>query len=134
MSAILSTAKWHLYLVDGWHAKQDGHQYILFPPDDGPVVTISSQVLDTPLSEDDINYFNREYISEGHIPSHVVFGEFSGLEFRYVEDDIYYRHSDLARGRLSLSIEYNCKIADRGKHDEAIDRMANSLGVNEGAI
>lgn len=57
-------------------------------------------------------------------------GEYSGYQFNYIEDDTYFRHWWLARGRTILLISYDCDPALQEIEAEEVDKIVASIRAN----
>lgn len=134
MNQALNGRGWKLRVLDGWISKPGVSEEVLVPPDGGPVLTISTAKIDGGLDDNALRHLARELVEDGHTPEEVRSGDFTGLAFRYVEDDIYWRHWYLRAGSLLLQIDYDCAVSDRGKHDPAIDKMLATLALDVRAI
>ena len=134
MGAVLDGRGWKLRLADGWTAKRESAGWIVFPPDNGPVVSINTSKIDGGVTDSLLRHLVRDLIQDGRQPQQVQLGDFDGLAFRYIEDDFYWRHWMVKAGSLMLDINYDCALGDRGKHDPAIDNMLSSLAVEGDAI
>ena len=134
MNHVVSERGWSLRLIDGWTHKHEEYEELLTPPDGGPGITIFTSKIDGGMTESDLRYFSRDHSEDGHAPEQVKLGDFHGLAFRYVEDDIYYRHWYVACGNTWLQINYDCKVFHQGHHDSAIDRILRSLVADVAAI
>ena len=134
MNAVLNGRGWKLRVLDGWTTQSGVGEEVLVPPDNGPVLTISTSKIDGGLNDGDLRHLARNLIEDGRKPEQVKLGDFDGLAFAYIEDDFYWRHWYLRAGPLWLQVNYDCAVADRGKHDAAIDKLLRSLALDVGAI
>jgi hypothetical protein len=134
MNQVLNGHGWKLRVLDGWTAKRGVAEHQLVPPDGGPILTIGTSKIDGGLSIADLRHLARDLIEDGHQPEPVKLGDFEGLAFRYVEDDLYWRHWYLQAGPYWLQVNYDCEASSRGKHDAAIDKILASLVLDIDAI
>ena len=130
----LDAGSWNLQLVNGWRSERGDTEHVLFPPDDGPVLNISCSNIDRQLTEEDLHYLNRDEIADGHTPERVRLGDFEGLAFRYIEDGVCWRHWDVVRGSLWLSIAYSYSLTGAVSHEAAVETMLGSLATSGRAL
>ena len=134
MDKVLTGAGWKLRLLEGWTGKSEPGEHVLVPPDGGAVLSIRTSRMSGGLTPRDLRYVARDHIEDGYEPEGVKLGDFEGLAFRYVEDDLYWRLWYVQNGPLRLQVNYDCPESDQGKHDAAIDKILASLVIDVGTI
>ena len=133
MSQVLEGAGWTLTLPEGWTDKREAGQHLLVPPDDGPPVSIRTAEANGGMTEKDLRLFARDLIEDGYEPENAKLGDFEGLAFRYLEDNLYARHWYVQSGRVRLEINYDCPESCQGTHDDVIDKILDSLAADTSA-
>jgi hypothetical protein len=75
-------------VASGWRVKESNSEYVLFPPEGGPVLTITNPLVESAPSVESLTLMNGDQLEDGHPPTCVSYGDFVGLEFEYVEDAV----------------------------------------------
>ena len=132
MGQVLTGAGWTLRLPEGWTDKREAGQHLLVPPDDGPPVSIRTATANGGMTEKDLRLFARDLIEDGYEPEKARLGDFEGLAFRYLEDNLYARHWYVQSGRVRLEINYDCPEDYQGTHHDVVDKMLDSLAADAG--
>jgi|SRR6185436_1618446 hypothetical protein len=132
MGQVLTGAGWTLKLPEGWTDKREAGQHLLVPPDDGPPVSIRTAKAYGGMTEKDLRLFARDLIEDGYEPEKAKLGDFEGLAFKYLEDNLYARHWYVQSGGVRLEINYDCPEDYQGTHHEVVDKMLDSLAADAG--
>jgi ABC-type Fe2+-enterobactin transport system substrate-binding protein len=93
--------------------------------------TLSLRALDAPNVVSAEALRNLTNLEESIDLAWESWGEYSGYQFNYVQDDTYFRHWWLAHERTILVISYDCEPALKDIEAEEIDRIVGSITVND---
>ena len=132
MGQVLTGAGWTLRLPEGWTSKREAGEHLLVPPDGGPALSIRTSKINGGLTERALRLLAQDHIEDGYEPEKAKLGDFEGLAFRYLEDNLYARHWYVQSERVRLEINYDCPESYQGTHDDAIDQILASLVIDAG--
>jgi hypothetical protein len=133
MGQVLTGTGWTLRLPEGWTDKREGGEHLLVPPDGGPALSIRTSKVNSALTERDLRLLAQDHIEDGYEPEKAKLGDFEGLAFRYLEDNLSARYWYVHSGRIRLEINYDCPESYQGTHDDAIDGILATLATDAGA-
>ena len=117
-----SCGEWSLDLPEGWHAEVDDSCVTFCHTEDVGAFQVSSYRKDDVVTDADLKEF------AGDIPlAAVSLAGFTGFRTRFSEGDTFWTRWWLRSGCQMIFATYNCDLADRGREDEAVAMMLDSL-------
>jgi hypothetical protein len=119
---------WSLEIPEGWRHEEDDSCTTFFHPQGLGALQISSYRKDQAVTDDDLREF------AGDIPlAGVSLGHLTGFRTRFAQDDTFWTKWWLRAGCQMIHVTYNCSVANRGREDEAVDSMTETLTPRYGA-
>lgn len=119
---------WEIILASGWTAEKEEHCVTIVNSNDSGALQISSyQKEDGEISREDLlevtccDEETRKHLAENQ------WGDFTGFQLVYSEDNTFWRQWWVANGRTLLFVTYNCELSQKDEETEEINRMVASL-------
>jgi hypothetical protein len=121
---------WEIELASGWSAEQEEECVTIIKSDTSGALQISAyqkragsisreELLDATVCDAETQTHLREK----------AWGDFSGFQLVYSEDDTFWRKWWLAKGRTLLFVTYNCELTKKDDEKAEINQMVESLAV-----
>lgn len=124
-----ATESWSLLVPEGWSAQHDADGVSLFGEPGCGALQVSAAFKNDAVTDAELLDFAKER-SKDSAPTPTSVGELTGFELSRVEDGTYWREWYLRSGNIALFVTYNCDSEDRGREDEAIGEILDSLSVS----
>jgi hypothetical protein len=117
-----TSTDWSLEIPDGWSHDEDESCTTFSHPHGVGAFQVSSYRKDVPVTDDDLREF------AGDIPlAPLSVGAFTGFRTRFSHADTFWTKWWLKAGPQMIHITYNSPLADRGREDESVALMLQSL-------
>lgn len=118
---------WSLQLAPGWQGQQDKECYTITGGAGGGALQVSAaRKADATVSDDELLSFAADLARPVPLGS-VSFGAFTGFEFAFTKDEIFWRRWFLRSEHVALFVTYNCDRTDVGADAADVDAMLRTL-------
>ena len=131
---IPKTVGWTADLPEGWEFIRDGHSVRVDLPDQSSLTITNVDPGPSCNARKWIEAVDDIAKLRGRRSDHVVCGEFSGVYTEFAAADEWLRGWALEAAGFALDITYRCRLLDRGKEDDRIDRILATLRYNHAAV
>lgn len=127
MPTPFATNTWSLVLPDGWSAQQDDDCVTLSADAPLGALQLSAYFKDTEVTDDDLREFASEASDAWAAAQPCEAGDFRGLEVTFDDATTCWRQWFLRHEHQMLFATYNCAREHRGREDERVRTMLQSL-------
>jgi hypothetical protein len=119
---------WWLEIPDGWFPSEDESCTTFCHPQGVGAFQVSSYRKEVAVTDEDLREF------AGDIPlAPVSLGALTGFRTRFGQDDTFWTKWWLRAGDQMIHVTYNCPLADRGREDDTVASMLQSLTPTYGS-
>jgi hypothetical protein len=121
--------KWFsMRLPETWKVDEDRESTLLSGPDSyGTLQLWGYYTPSGPLPKEALLSLAGDVVDMGIASRPVTCGDFKGFRFDYPNGKTFFRRWCLQRGSAVVVASYFCPLANRGKADQVVDRMMNTL-------
>jgi len=121
---------WGIELARGWSAEQEEECVTIIKSSTSGALQISSfqKQAGTISREELLDATDCDAETQSHFQEK-SWGDFSGFQLVYSEDNTFWRKWWLANGRTLLFVTYNCELAKKDDEKAEISQMVGSLVV-----
>lgn len=129
MNQKFQSAWWEISLPLGWTGEHDEECARFLSQNEVGALQISAYRKDEELADADLQEMAAEHIEAGANLKSVQFGSFTGFYFHFRTEDAYWRWWLLRCDKTMLYATYSCDPYGRGKDDEQVEQIMNTLRV-----
>jgi len=121
--------KWFsMRLPETWKVDEDPESTLLSGPDSYGTLQLWGYYSPSgPLPKEDLLSLAADVVDMGIASRPVTCGDFKGFRFDYPNGNTFFRRWCLQRGSAMVVASHFCPLADRGKADQVVDRIMNTL-------
>ena len=116
------SADWSVDVPDGWTYQKNSECVTFEPARRTASFQISAYRKDTAVTDDEL----REFAGDMP-PAAVVLPHYTGIRTGFPDDNAFWIKWWLRAGPSMVHVTYNCPLGERGKDDQDIDSMMQSL-------
>lgn len=123
---------WSITCPDSWEVEHDDGTVTCFDPDGPGALQLSALRNDKPVDDKFLRHLAAEHLEAGAQAGKVQYGDFTGFELSYDDDEQFWREWYLRAGQIVVFATYNCPLAAEGQEDAAIDAVLETLQARVG--
>lgn len=126
---IVETDWWSLELPEEWQAESSEDGVLIQDDDQVSQLEISAMKKDGggAVEENDLLALAEDLLQQGQKAVSVLWGDFSGFEFAYQEDEYWVREAYVAAADVVLLISYDCDYDHRDMDTSAVNEILDTL-------
>jgi hypothetical protein len=126
---IFESAWWEVSLPLGWTGEHEEECATFLSHNEVGALQMSAYRKDEELTDADLQEMAAEHVEAGAKLKPVQLGSFTGFYFHFRTEDAYWRWWLLRCNQTHLYATYNCDPDERGKDDEQVDQIMNTLKI-----